>query len=163
MELHPKALPALRRAMGGDRRVHIHARDCFEGLPALVPPPERRGLVLIDPSYEIKEEYVRVAELLATCYARWTGGIYLIWYPLIRHRHAERFPARVARTGIRRILQMTLEVEAPAYDGMRGSGLLIVNPPFGLHEQCAQLLPWLHIALSESQRGGWHLNWLVPE
>ena len=69
----------------------------------------------------------------------------------------------MARTGMRSILQMTLEVEEPAYDGMRGSGLLIVNPPFGLHEQCAQLLPWLHTTLAEGRRGGWHLNWLVPE
>lgn len=163
MERHPRALGALRSALGNDTRTHIHARDCFEGLPALVPPPERRGLVLIDPSYEVKEELAQVAELLTNCYARWPGGTYMIWYPLLRDRRAERFPTKIAGLGIRKIYRAELEIEAPSFDGMRGSGLLIVNLPFGLESSFGALLGWLWDTLSVQQRGSWQAGWLVPE
>lgn len=163
MELHPRALAALRATLGRDAQVHVHGRDCFEGLPALVPPPERRGVVLVDPSYELKEDFARVAGLLATCHRRWPGGVYLLWYPLLRDRHAERFPARVAATGIRRIWRLELQVEVDAFDGMRGSGLLVVNPPFGTPEALAVLQPWLHEALAVRGQGQWQSGWLVPE
>jgi 23S rRNA (adenine2030-N6)-methyltransferase len=163
MELHPRALVALRRLFARDGQVHIHARDAFEGLPALVPPPERRGLVLIDPSYEVKEDFARVAGLLAGCYRRWPGGCYLIWYPLIRHRQAERFPQRIAALGIRKIYQAVLEIEGPASGGMRGSGVLVVNLPWGLEATLGAVLPALWKALAHGGRGGWQAGWLVPE
>jgi 23S rRNA (adenine2030-N6)-methyltransferase len=163
MELHPRALAALRKTFVRDRQVHIHARDCFEGLPALVPPPERRGLALIDPSYELKEDFGRVVELLAACHRRWPGGTYLIWYPLIRDRAAERFPGKVAASGIRRIYRLVLQVESDSFTGIRGSGLLIVNPPFGLGERLQALMPWLWRVLAVEGRGEWQAGWLVPE
>lgn len=163
MELHPRSLGGLRKVFGRDAQVHIHARDCFEGLPALVPPPERRGLALIDPSYEVKEDFARVAELLAACHGRWPGGVYMIWYPLIRDRAAERFPNRIAATGIRRIYRLLLQVEADSFTGMRGSGLMIVNLPFGLEERFDELLPWLRQTLAGPGRGEWQAGWLVPE
>lgn len=163
MELHPRAIVALRRALGRERNVHIHERDCFEGLPALVPPPERRGVALIDPSYEVKEDFRRVAALLQSCHARWPGGAYVIWYPLIHDRAAERFPATIAATGIRRIYRVALQVEAERFEGMRGSGLLVVNLPFGLAERLAALMPWLWQALSPAGEGEWQAGWLVPE
>ena len=163
LELHPRALGALRRNLGGDPRVHIHDRDSFEGLPALLPPPERRGLVLIDPSYEVKDEFGRVVELLRACHARWSGGTYLVWYPLIRHPQAARFPAQVAASGIRRIFRAELRVQPDEYPGIRGSGLLIVNLPFGLQAELAALLPWLWKTLSAAGQGGWRAEWLVPE
>jgi len=163
MELHPAALSALRRNLAGDPRVHVHARDCFEGLPALVPPPERRGVALIDPAYEVKDDFVKVAALLAACHQRWPGGVYLLWYPLIRDRAAERFPARIAALGISKIYHVSLQVEAPAFPGLRGSGLCVVNLPFGLDVQLAALLPWLWHVLSPARQGGWQAGWLVPE
>lgn len=163
MELHPRALAKLRTVFGRDRRVHIHERDAFEGLPALLPPPERRGLALIDPAYEQKEDFARVAALLANCHARWAGGVYLVWYPLLRDRHAARFPSRVAALGLRRIYQAVLEIEGPAFERMRGSGLLVVNLPWGLEAEFAKLLPWLWQTLSLERRGGWQAGWLVPE
>jgi 23S rRNA (adenine2030-N6)-methyltransferase len=163
MELHPRSLSALRRTFARDRQVHVHARDAFEGLPALVPPAERRGLALIDPSYEEKDEFVRVADMLAKSHARWPGGTYLVWYPLIRDRYAERFPARVAGLGIRRIWQAVLELSPSGVPGMRGSGLLVVNLPFGLEASFAHTLPWLWETLAPEHRGGWQSGWLVPE
>ena len=163
MELHPRAVSALRRRLGGDRRVHIHQRDCFEGLPALVPPPERRGLALIDPAYEVKDEFGRVVALLESCHLRWPGGTYMIWYPLIRDRAGERFPNKIAASGIRRIFRLALQVEAQDFTGLRGSGLLIVNMPFGLEERLEALMPWLWKTLSVDSRGEWQAEWLVPE
>lgn len=162
MELHPRSLGALRRTFRGDRQVHIHERDCFEGLPAMLPPPERRGLVLIDPSYEVKDEFARVADLLHRCHGRWPGGVYLVWYPLIRDRESERFPVRIAELGIRRIYQVVLDVTGPAATGLHGSGLLVVNLPFGMEAELAGLMPRLHRTLA-GNGGTWSAGWLVPE
>ncbi len=161
MELHPRALERLRRQFGREPRVHIHERDAFEGLPALLPPPERRGLVLVDPAYEIKEDFTRVAGLLRICHRRFPGGVYLLWYPLIRHPLAERFPAKIRATGIPDILQVELQVEAPGFAGMRGSGLAIVNPPYGLEAELNRLLPWLWQVLKNDDRSGWRTAWLT--
>ena len=163
MELHPRAVSALRRRFGGDRQVHVHQRDCFEGLAALVPPTERRGVALIDPSYEVKDDFGRVVELLKTCHRRWPGGTYMIWHPLIQDRAAERFTGKVAATGIRRIYRLLLQVESPDFTAMRGSGLLIVNLPFGLEEQLEVLMPWLWKTLAAPRCGEWQADWLVPE
>ena len=161
MELHPRSLERLRRQFGREPRVHIHERDAFEGLAALLPPPERRGLVLVDPAYEIKEDFTRVAELLKICHKRFAGGVYLLWYPLIRHPLAERFPAKIRSTGIPDILQAELQVEAPGFAGMRGSGLCIVNPPYGLETELNRLLPWLWQVLKNDDRSGWRTAWLT--
>ena len=81
IEAHPAEHDALRGVFRRDRRVHLHKRDSFEALPGLVPPAERRGLVLIDPSYEVKTEYRSVPELVRTALRRWSAGIFAIWYP----------------------------------------------------------------------------------
>ena len=128
-----------------------------------MPPPERRGVALIDSSYEVKDDFGRVVELLQACYARWPGGTYMIWHPLIRDRAAERFPAKVAASGIRRIYRVLLEVQAPDFAGLRGSGLLIVNLPYGLEERLEALMPWLWETLAVPRCGEWQADWLVPE
>jgi 23S rRNA (adenine2030-N6)-methyltransferase len=163
MDLHPRALGALRRNFARDSQVHIHERNAFEGIPALVPPPERRGLVLIDPSYEVKEDFRNVVSLLQAAHGRWPGGCYLIWYPLIQDRAAARFPAAIAGCGIRRIFRAELRIEGELFEGMRGSGMLIVNPPYGLDAQLRTLLPWLWQTLAVAGRGGRIAQWLVPE
>ncbi|MSR08683.1 MAG: 23S rRNA (adenine(2030)-N(6))-methyltransferase RlmJ [Gammaproteobacteria bacterium] len=162
LELHPAALARLHRNFGRDHRVHIHDRDAFEGVPALVPPREKRGAVLVDSSYEVKEDFTTVIELLQTCHRRWPGGVYLLWYPVIRHPLAERFTAKVRATGLPKILQAELRVEAEGFDGMRGSGLCIVNPPFGLDQKLNALLPWLWATLKNDDRSGWRVEWLTP-
>ena len=161
LELHPGALARLHRNYGRDEQVHIHDRDAFEGLPALLPPVERRGIVLVDSAYEVKEDFTGVVELLKACHRRWATGTYLIWYPLIRHPLAGRFTAKVRASGIPRILKVELEVEAAGFDGMRGSGLCIVNPPYGLDQKLNVLLPYLWETLKNDPRSGWHVEWLT--
>jgi 23S rRNA (adenine2030-N6)-methyltransferase len=158
LELHPAALARLHRQFGRDSRVHIHDRDAFEGLPALLPPKERRGVVLMDSAYEVKEDFVNIVELLKQCHQRWATGIYLVWYPLIRHPLAERFPAKVRALGLPKLLQVELKVEVEAFNGMRGSGLCIVNAPFGLEGSLNALLPWLWQVLKNDDRTGWRVG-----
>jgi 23S rRNA (adenine2030-N6)-methyltransferase len=162
LELHPAALGRLHRNFGRDPRVHIHDRNAFEGLPALVPPKEKRGVVLIDSAYEVKEDFTAVVELLKTCHRRWASGVCIVWYPLIRHPLAERFTAKVRATAIPGILHAELRVEAEGFNGMRGSGLCIVNAPFGLDQKLNVLLPWLWAKLKNDDRSGWKVEWLTP-
>lgn len=163
LELHPQAANALGRLFGRDPQTHLHFRDSREGLPALLPPPERRGLALIDPSYEVKEEFNLVRDLLLACLGRWPGGTYLVWYPLIRHPASARFPGKIATAGVRDIYQVELRVEDDGFQGLRGSGLLIVNLPFGLDRSLERLVPWLWKTLGPEGRGGFKAGVLVPE
>lgn len=141
-ELHPQAQQALRRHFGYDRRFSLHARDCYEGLPALVPPAIKRGLVLLDPSYEIKEEYQQVVELVARAQRRWANAIYALWYPLLpaaRHRDLLR---GLKQSGTGNILVSEMAISAPQdTGGMYGSGLAIVNPPWQADDAMEALLP----------------------
>lgn len=163
LELHPQALARLNRSFSRDARVHIHDRDCYEGLPGLVPPPERRGLVLIDPAYEVRQELAAVLNALSAAQSRWPGGTWLVWYPLLRDPQTARLPAKLAASGIRKIFRTELEVESTGYMGLRGSGMLIINPPYGMDTALANLLPWLWEQLANDGCGGWIAEWLVGE
>lgn len=163
MDLHPQALSELRNALGRERRAHIHRRDGFEGLPALLPPREHRGLVLIDPSYEVKEEFRRVLTLLQEAMRRWATGCYAIWYPILSHPAAVDFLPRVTASGIPRIFRAELAVLARTQPGMTGSGMLLVNPPWGMEAAINQLLPWLWDRLATEGAGHWRADWLTPE
>ena len=129
LELHPQEHAALRRALEGPG-VHVHRRDGHEGLPALLPPTPRRGLALIDPSYEVKTEYAAAAKLFLAAHARWPQGVTLLWYPLLdAGLHADLLgPLRAARLP-------GLWVEEVRFAGsalrLRGSGLAAVNLPYG--------------------------------
>lgn len=163
LEQHPRALRALRATFRNDRRVQVHDRDAYEGLPALVPPRERRGLVLIDPSYEVKDEFKRVPALLAACHRRWPQGVYAVWYPLIRDPLAERFVGRVVATGLRRIWQVELPVGPKRARGLWGSGMLVINPPFGLDAGLRPVLDCLQAVLADAGAALPVVRWLVPE
>lgn len=163
IERHPRALGRLHRHFRRDRRVHIHERDSCEGLRALLPPPERRGLVLFDSAYEVKEDFRAAVEVLRHVHHHWAGGVWIIWYPLIADRTAQRFPGKIAESGVRPIYQVELQVERDDFPGLRGSGLLIVNLPFGLDGELRALVPWLWRTLAVEGRGGARCGWLVPE
>lgn len=129
MELHPQEHAALRAALHGPG-VHIHRRNGHEGLPALVPPVPRRGLALIDPSYEVKDEYARAARLVLDLHAKWPEGVILLWYPLLdAGLHGELLRMLDAAA-----LPLVWREEvrfAGSRLRMRGSGLACVNTPWG--------------------------------
>jgi 23S rRNA (adenine2030-N6)-methyltransferase len=158
-ELHPQALAALRARYARNRQVHIHGRDGFEGLVAVVPPKDRRGVALIDPSYERKEEFARVREVVAACQQRWANGVYVVWYPLIRHAGADRLIEELRRLELPRAFRVEVEV-APAADGLRGSGLIIANLPYRVETELNELLPWLSRVLRRGRVGTQVAQWL---
>ena len=150
LELHPQALKSLRRYFKNDSRISLHARDCYEGLPALVPPTNiKRGLILLDPSYEQKDEYSRIVSLLVKAYNKWPTGIYAIWYPLLPENRDQYLMRALTKSGIDNILISELTV-AQNYEGagLYGSGMAIVNPPWLTDKTLSQLMPTIAELLS---------------
>ena len=163
-ELEPREADALRGLLRGDPRAQVHERDGYEALTALVPPREKRGLVLIDPPYEEPDEFERLERALAAALARWPSGVFLVWYPIKAGAADGRFLARMAASGVRRQLLVELTVERDdSPGGLNGAGLLVVNPPWQLDERLAAAMPWLHRKLAAEGRGRWRVSWLVPE
>lgn len=163
-ELHPADFALLKGVFAGDRQVAVHKQDAYQGLKAFLPPKQRRGLVLIDPPYELKDEYARVVAGLQTAHARWPTGVYAIWYPILSRSLVTRFHTAVAATGIRRILCAELRIGADTErSDFVGSGMLIVNPPWPLQDELAQPLDWLRRCLDAEGHGGQRLDWLIPE
>ncbi|MBI5462552.1 MAG: 23S rRNA (adenine(2030)-N(6))-methyltransferase RlmJ [Gammaproteobacteria bacterium] len=163
-ELHKTDHAQLKQLFAGDAQVAVHLQDAYQGLKAFLPPKEKRGLVLIDPPYERKDEYERVAASLQMAHARWPTGVYAIWYPIMSRSLAQRFHTAIAATGIRKILRAELCIEDDT-DRTRftGSGLLIVNPPWPLQDEIAAVSPWLWNCLAPDKRGGAGVDWLVRE
>jgi len=129
-ELHPEEFFELRRRLGRDKQVALHQRDGWEALRALLPPKERRGLVLIDPSFEQPDEFATLAEGLRTGYARFPAGVFAAWYP-IKHRAPVRgFHTAMRDSGIRNIAAAELLLREPLDPALlNGCGVLMINPP----------------------------------
>jgi len=163
-ELEPQAAAALERQLRGDRRAKAIAIDGWTALAAYVPPVERRGLVLIDPPFEQPDEFSRMVQGLATAHRKWATGGYLLWYPIKDPAEVAAFARRLARSGIRRMLRMEL-ISAPAAPdgGLRGCGLIAVNPPWTLYDELKILLPGLAQALSRGAPNAPRLEWLAGE
>jgi 23S rRNA (adenine2030-N6)-methyltransferase len=137
IELHSAEIDALKANVGRDARVSIHQRDAFEGLLALTPPQPRRGLALIDPSYEDKQDYLRVVSTLQKVNRHWPVGVLALWYPLLAKQrdHGLTLVERLSRAGLPDLLDVRLIAEEQQEEfGMHGSGMLIINTPWLLEE-----------------------------
>jgi 23S rRNA (adenine2030-N6)-methyltransferase len=164
VEKLPKEADALRVALGRQRLVSVVDGDGYAALKAHLPPRENRGLVLIDPPYESDLEFDRVLGGLELAHERWPTGMYCIWYPLTDRAGPTRFHREIERSGIRRVLDVSLRVlPADAQVGMSGAGLTIVNPPWMLDDRLKELMPELHRLLSPEGLGGSNVEWIVPE
>ena len=157
-ELHPEDHAALRRALPRKSNVHVHARDGWQALNALLPPPQRRGLVLIDPPYEAPDELARAACALGQSLKRFGYGVYLWWRPLKSEGALNAADAVTRAQGAKETLRADLWVAQPTPDGrLVGSSVFLINPPLGLREAHAEALPFLVDALSKGQ-SGWRLT-----
>jgi 23S rRNA (adenine2030-N6)-methyltransferase len=143
-ELHPADFEQLQKTFSQDRRCHVRCEDGFQACLALLPPAERRGLVLIDPSYELKEDYQRVVDTLIGAHQRFATGTYALWYPVVERRRIKRLEKALIASGIRRILLLELGIVAdqPGY-GMTASGMIVINPPWSLAAEMAPALDYL--------------------
>lgn len=161
MELHPTDFPELSARFSGMQGVRLEHGDALLRLKAHLPPQERRGVVLIDPSYELKSDYANIVKLVTDAHRRWATGVFLVWYPVLSKLDAQRFVERLASTHIPR--QLCVEFLPHADNrgdrNLLGSGLVIVNPPFRLEETLRDLL--VVLTAGDPTRG--KLRWSVPE
>jgi 23S rRNA (adenine2030-N6)-methyltransferase len=145
-ELHSTESEQLEKFFrGSDARVEVRAEDGFNGLLSVLPPPPRRAVILIDPSYEDKHDYASVIYALEEGLRRFATGVYMVWYPQVQRRESEQLAQQLTRLRQTDWLHVTLTVKDPAADGLglHGSGVYIVNPPWTLPALLKESMPWL--------------------
>lgn len=163
-ELHPTEIDVLaqnlsRHPRGRSRQVGVLKADGFEGIKALLPPPTRRGMVLIDPSYEDKHDYRRTVTAVQDGLKRFATGSFAVWYPLVQRREVQMLTRALERLDTVWV-HASLQVCRPAADGfgLHGSGMFVINPPWTLHDALAESLPWLASTLGQDERAGFSLT-----
>ena len=162
-ELHPGDYPALKAEFAGDRHVAVHHADGYASLKAFLPPPERRGLVYIDPAFELRDEFDRLVEVVQTIHRRWATGMAAIWYPILDRAPSLRFQRHLQALEIPALL--CAELGLYPYNqpvGLHGCGMIVINPPWKLDEMLSRLLPELLAVLCTSAAGQTRLEWLTP-
>jgi 23S rRNA (adenine2030-N6)-methyltransferase len=160
-ELHStEALILAEQFVQAGRRVAVTAGDGFIGLKAVLPPPSRRGVVLIDPSYELASDYRAVVAALRDGMHRFATGTYAVWYPLLQRRESIQLPENLRRAAGVDWLDIALQVRAPLPDGLglHGSGMFIVNPPWKFSELMRGIMPWLTQALAQDATANFRLD-----
>ena len=163
-ELHPTDFQHLQNNMREarlNRRGILKQEDGFQGLIALLPPPTRRAVVLIDPPYESKQDYERVIKTLKEAQKRFEQGCYLIWYPCLSRVESQKLPEQLKKLSPHNYLQAELYVQQARADGfgMHGSGMWLLNPPYLLAEQLRHTLPILAQQLQQDKGARYVLDY----
>jgi 23S rRNA (adenine2030-N6)-methyltransferase len=159
-ELHSTDFALLRREFkDGGRRIKVEQADGFEAMKAALPPPSRRGLVLIDPSYEIKSDYPRVLAAIKDGLKRFATGTYLVWLPFLPSIEARSLPEKLGKLPCEWIYS-SLSVRGPATKGhgMHGSAIFAINPPWMLKADLELCLPWLAGVLGQDAQATWSVT-----
>ena len=169
-ELHEPSTVLLREAMGRDKRVKIEQRDGFEALPAYLPPPERRGLVLIDPPFEAgtttrKADFDWMLKAARAAIKRWPQGTYMFWRPIKDVEQVAAFDGELASMLIEdggvepaKVLVADLWIRAIGEGKLAGAGIVIANAPFGVADHLRAALPWLCDLMKQGDGAGWRLQ-----
>ncbi|MDD0810276.1 23S rRNA (adenine(2030)-N(6))-methyltransferase RlmJ [Curvibacter sp. RS43] len=165
-ELHPtdaRALEGNIAQLEVGRQVAVMREDGFEGVKKFLPPPARRALLLCDPSYEIKTDYLRVQDLIADCLKRFATGTYAVWYPIIPRPEAHDLPRRLktmANKAGKSWLHATLTVKSGTKSGggLPASGMFLINPPFTLKDQLKEALPQMVQLMGQDKGAGFTLD-----
>jgi 23S rRNA (adenine2030-N6)-methyltransferase len=163
-ELNKKDCESLGTLFARDRQVTVHLMDGYHALKAFLPPPERRGLVFVDSSFDRAQEFKRLTQGCVEAYKKFATGVYALWYPLMEPAVMQAFERRVAATGIRKILQLEISVHPSEWTlTLRGCGLVVANPPFGFEDRARAILHWLWPVLSRQGEGKHRVRWLATE
>ncbi|MEN0037298.1 MAG: 23S rRNA (adenine(2030)-N(6))-methyltransferase RlmJ [Cellvibrio sp.] len=163
-ELHPADFQFLRDCMRDDKRIRVENEDGFAGLQALLPPPDRRALVLIDPSYEVKNDYQHLVKQIVQAHKRFATGTYAIWYPVVLRQRIDEMELALKKSGIKNIQLMEFGMQPDSQEhGMTSSGMIVINPPWTLWAAMEETLPWLVDTLTENGTGFYRLEQLVAE
>jgi 23S rRNA (adenine2030-N6)-methyltransferase len=161
-ELHSTEIKLLKTI--ASPRIKVSHGDGLKDSLALLPPIERRGLVLIDPSYEIKSDYTEVVESLKTMHKRFAVGTYALWYPVIERRRNQQLEKSLKAGGINNIQLFELGIRSDSNEyGMTATGMIVINPPWTLVKQMQQVLPWLADVLGQDGEGFYRIETLVAE
>lgn len=163
-ELHPEDFRALSELFAGDHQVKTIHLDGWLALGSFLPPKEKRGFAIIDPAFEVTDEFDRLARSVCTAWKRWPTGTYAIWYPLKDRKGLKRFHQALEETGVRDVLILELNVGKSGPDtAMLGSGMTIINPPFTLAGEMRTIMPVLTEILSQGPGSGWIVDQLIEE
>lgn len=163
-ELHSTEIKLLGAATQRDRRIKVFHGDGLKDCLGLLPPNERRGLILIDPSYEIKSDYRQVVESLIAMHKRFATGIYALWYPVVDRTRNQEMERAIQTGGIKNVQLFELAVQADTdLHGMTASGMIVVNPPWTLATEMQQALPWLADVLGNDGTGFYRIKTLTGE
>ncbi len=163
-ELHEHTFRKLSHALGRDERCKALAIDGWNALRANVPPKERRGLVLIDPPFEEKDEFETLTAEFIAAHCKWPTGIYALWYPIKDARAVEHLLDSILEAGIGRLLRLEIDVDRPeAAGGLSATGLIVVNPPWLLAQEAKILLPALSERLAQGPRPRYRCESIRPD
>jgi len=164
-ELHPETFAQLKNFLKKDKRIHLHQRDGYEALKALLPPKLKRGLVFIDPAYEMQQkEFSLALEHLLVGLQRWSQATFVLWYPIKHRQMLKSFYQNITKSPIKKALAVELWVLPPDNElSLNGSGLLVINPPWQFDQQATAVLKILQPLLSQSPHSGFNLIWLKEE
>ena len=163
-ELHPEDAQGLAELFRHDRQAITQCMDGYTAIKAFLPPPERRGLILVDPPFEERDEVERLTESLTAAHRRFATGVYALWYPIKDRAPIAACHDALEASGVRALLAVELLIR-PDTDPRRlnGCGLVIVNPPWTLPAELAELLPTLVRLLAREPGAGFRCDWLVEE
>lgn len=150
-ELHPTDHRILASYLGEVKGAEVYDKDGFDGLKGQVPPSTKRGVVLMDPSYEGHGDYSRVVASLRDALTRFADGVYMVWYPQVSKLEAAQLPKRLEALAPKGWLHARLTVQQPDQQGfgLAGSGMFIINPPYTLHDELLAVLPYLTEVLGQ--------------
>ena len=163
-ELHSTEIELLSAAVSRDRRIKVFHEDGLKNAVGLLPPNEHRGLVLIDPSYEMKNDYQRVTETLVQMHKRFATGTYALWYPVVERPRNQQLERDIKSSGLKNVQLFELGIKTDTYEhGMTASGMIVVNPPWTLTADMQQVLPWLANILGIDGAGSYRIETLVGE
>lgn len=164
LELHPQDAKTLAALFEGDYQTRVTELNGWLALGAHLPPKEKRGLVLVDPPFEIAGEFDRLGDGLVKAHRRFGGGTYALWYPVKDRREVNRFIGNLKETGIPKILRLELSVRAASLEErFDGTGMIVVNPPYLLQEEMAKISPWLANLFGENNQGNYRIEWINRE
>lgn len=162
-ELHPRDVVLLRKNTEHKKSLRVRAEDGFKGLLSLLPPASRRAVVLMDPPYEIKQDYQTAVDAIIKAYKKFNSATYMIWYPVVDRARIDAMEAQLKASGLRNISLYELATSADTEEhGMTASGMIVINPPWTLTKTMQEVLPEL-VSLLGDEHGFFRCEQLVPE
>ena len=149
LELHPTEFLNLKKNFENDSRIIIENEDSYKRLNKLLPPKEKRAVILIDPSYELKDEYEKVSKMLSDCYKKFPLGLYIVWYPVLSNKKSESFVLNILKENYKNLSHIEM-ITDNSNDGMHGSGLFVINSPWSIEKNIKKGLETIFDCLKKS-------------